>query len=360
MSLFKTLSRRGTRNQPAFDEGDDVFSYNYDETPTNAAPRSSATTRKTLDRSSSSRQQSSRNNQPTFDEGEDDGGVSYRATTTSAGSATRKTLDRASSSRSSRNQPAFDEGFDGGVSSYRATTKNSERKTLDRSSSSRSSRNQPAFDEGGHGNSFSTTTTTSAERPSLRASDRPPSFRPSSRRNTPLALGTVRYVNYNARTQHGSLSKALDAARSTGKPILCHFVPPSNEQEHETTTAAAAAVFSDPQMVAVIEECFVPAAFITGDRTDPAVKRYAGERGILAPHYLRIVSPDGQRVVVGLGGHYNSKDDNSRDEEEDADFWCTKETLQCTLVQALEQLGRHVPNALLRVRCTKREERVDL
>ena len=321
MSLFKTLSRRGTRNQPAFDEGGDGFSY-YDETPTNAEPRSSATTRKTLDRSSSSRQPSSRN-QPTFD---DDVDVSYHAkTTTSAGSATRKTLDRTSSSRSSRNQPAFDEGGDG--FSYHETT-----------------------------------TTTSVERPSLtkRASDRPPrSFRPSSGRNTPLVLGTVRYVNFNTRTQHGSLSKALDAARSTGKPILCHFVPSSNEEEHPTTTAAAA-VFSDPQMVAVIEECFVPAAFHTADRTDPAVKRYAGERGLLAPHYLRIVSPDGQRVVVGLGGHYNSKDDdNSRDEDGD-DFWCTKETLQCTLVQALEQLGRHVPNALLRVWCPQREERVAL
>ena len=147
----------------------------------------------------------------------------------------------------------------------------------------------------------------------------------------------IRYVNFSTRTQHGSLERALDAARVSGKPILAHFVPPTDNSNDATASSEFAGIFSDPQIVRVIEECFVAAVFHTADRNDPkhgkAVRLFGPETSSSSnQHCLRIITPDGQRVVVGT--------DNVTD----------KEIVRRIMVQALEELGRHVPKELHGVR----------
>jgi len=144
---------------------------------------------------------------------------------------------------------------------------------------------------------------------------------------------SIRYVNFNTRTQHGSLERALDAARVLDKPILAHFVPPSDNSNGATASSESAGIFSDPQIVTVIEECFVAAVFCTADRSHPehgkAMRLFGPETSSASnQHCLRIITPNGQRVVVGA--------DNVTD----------KEIVQRIMVQALEELGRHVPKEL--------------
>jgi hypothetical protein len=44
------------------------------------------------------------------------------------------------------------------------------------------------------------------------------------KRNQPVELGTIHYVNLTADGRHGDMEKALAIAAETGKPIFANFV----------------------------------------------------------------------------------------------------------------------------------------
>lgn len=163
----------------------------------------------------------------------------------------------------------------------------------------------------------------------------------SSRRPRPVRLGELRYVNYNRQTQNCSLHRALDAAFECGKPILAHFCAPGDADQDDVV----AELFSDPRLMRVIEECFVPAVFnIEACSGDSEVLRYMRKwfqphpdpiRLMMLPtqpqkHRLRIITHDGERAV-GPGSD---------------DLVTDRECLADILVHALHELHRHVPKTL--------------
>jgi len=157
----------------------------------------------------------------------------------------------------------------------------------------------------------------------------------------PIRLGALRYVNYNRQTQNCSLHRALDAAFECGKPILAHFCAPGDADQD----AMVALLFSDPRLMQVIEECFVPAVFnVEACSGDPEHLRYMRKwfhphldpiRMMMLPtqpqkHWMRIITHDGERTV-GPGSD---------------DLVADQEYLAGILVHALQELHRHVPEML--------------
>jgi len=165
----------------------------------------------------------------------------------------------------------------------------------------------------------------------------------TKKRRRPLQLGTLRYVNCNCRTQSCRLDRVLDVAQETGKPIFAHFAAPPLPANGDTSgpceSEKVARIFSDRCLNREIEECFVPAVFNTDDFNDPDHCRKMGALFGLninhrtSEHYLRIYTSDGKRVLVET----NDISD--------------KKTVQRLMMEALEDLHRHVPKSLYTTVC---------
>jgi len=160
-------------------------------------------------------------------------------------------------------------------------------------------------------------------------------------RSTPKELENLRLANYNTCKQHGSLERAIDASKESGKPIFALFVAAADSSDYMASSEVAT-IFSDPLMVCVIEECFVPAAFNTADRDDPtygnAIAKFGPHPSVNTNLFLRILSADGTRVIAGI------------------DVALDGVTVKRAMTEALKELGRHIPNFLNE----KRRERVEI
>lgn len=157
----------------------------------------------------------------------------------------------------------------------------------------------------------------------------------ANKKRGPLHLGSLRYVNYNTQTQNCSLEKALDLGWQTGKPIFAHFIFPAVDDSAKFESERVAEIFSDSKITMDIEDCFVPAVFNTEecnslDEYGKAMIKMFGRPpvGQSPMHFLRIITCDGKRVVVGT------------------DDITDKDAVRCLMMKALEELNRHVPKTL--------------
>jgi len=181
---------------------------------------------------------------------------------------------------------------------------------------------QPTFDEGYDefiAVSTSASTTSRSSSPSNTSNNHiisPPPTRPTIYKTA----SKIRYINSNSQRHTGTLERALDAAQSSGKPLFLHVVSSSSSPSNS--------IFSNPQLVAAIEECFVPAVITYSASSAATLRRFGLSKAAAAADHdcLRLVDSSGRTVVGALDG---ISDDDS---------------VERCLVQALTALGRHVPD----------------
>ena len=114
-------------------------------------------------------------------------------------------------------------------------------------------------------------------------------------------LGTIRYVNLTADSEHGNYLPAVEEARKTKKPLFANFVQWPGWQGCKD----AGRIFSDPIIKRAAEELFVPCVFNTWDRSDSelnqAMHKWGGGLTSSWWGYLRIIDPEGKILVSGTG-----------------------------------------------------------
>jgi len=183
--------------------------------------------------------------------------------------------------------------------------------------------------------------------------------RPSPQQHRPVELGTINYRNLSPSDggfKHGDYGRALRAAAASssgGKPLFVNFVEyPGCVGVWE----AGKNIFSHTDLVQAVHEAFVPVYFNTWDRKkekssrsddgddeeDKSNSAFAAWGGELADSdwgYVRIVTPDGEKVVAGTGQITGGNASNL-------------EQVVAVATVALEELGRPVPAALHRLALT--------
>lgn len=151
-------------------------------------------------------------------------------------------------------------------------------------------------------------------------------------RRMPVELGTISYVNLSKDGRHGSIEEALAVANETGKPIFANFVEWSGWQGCKD----AGRIFADPAIKRVVEEFFVPCAFNTWDRSDPArnapmIRWGAGLKNSWWG-YLRIVDSEGAHIIAGT--------------RQLTGYQC-REEVRSVIIKALEKYGIPIPQYLV-------------
>jgi hypothetical protein len=164
----------------------------------------------------------------------------------------------------------------------------------------------------------------------------------------PVELGTIRYVNWDRKTgNHGSFEEVLRQVEETGKPIFANFVEvPGSSGTYD----AGKHIFSDPDIAAAAEECFVPAVFNTVDRRRIEYslphKLWGGTLMDSDLGYLRIIAAKG-RSVVAATERITGREDLNKVRE--------------TMIKGLEELGLPVPKALRKEKIVpRRDSRIDV
>jgi len=159
----------------------------------------------------------------------------------------------------------------------------------------------------------------------------PPSVNPEeAATGAPVWLDPLRYANYHNYDIQGGAILELD--KTVGRPVFAHLC--AAPADGSISTEIPHQLYFHPRITKIIEECFVPIIYFNLEACDDAerlakVREWFGTDKSPETHMLRILTPDGSRVVVG-------SDDIISDQD----------ALEGLLMYSLQELACPIPEAL--------------